>query len=60
MYLLSCMLVRLLGPMTSSVQRHRQMIAVLKMTPPILLLVGMRLSDESLLYFASILEAEET
>ena len=37
----------------------RQMIAVLKMTPPMLLLVGVRFEDESLLYFASTLEAEE-
>ena len=35
------------------------MITVLKMMPPMLLLVGMRLNDESVLYSASTLEAEE-
>ena len=65
MYLLNNLLVRFLGdPLTCKsiqerlVQRHRQMITVLKMTPPTLLLVGTRLNDESLLYFASTLEAE--
>jgi hypothetical protein len=36
-----------------------KLIAVLKMTPPMLLLVGVRFEEESSLYFASTLEAEE-
>jgi hypothetical protein len=35
------------------------MIAVLKMIPPVILVRGVRFEDESLLYFASTLEAEE-
>jgi hypothetical protein len=44
---------------TCDPSRSIQRITVLKMTPPMLLLVGTRLNDKSSLYFASTLEAEE-
>jgi hypothetical protein len=56
-YLPTPLLVRFFGHVTPS--RSIQRITVLKMTPPMLLLVGTRLNDESSLYFAATLEAEE-